>query len=276
MSLKRSFQAHSHGKPSGLFTILKELEPQTIISSSRFEKLLKNTDVSAVGIKNLILQTSDIDWSATTAYAMGGNLAGIYLNVKGREPQGVVKPGQEYKKLRYEIMEKLKSMRDSNTHDTIFSDIFCREEIYSGESLEQSPDIVFATTNDRYVAQGAQEFMFSANKTMDIPHWPPDSGTHQRDGILIMSGQPFQAGSYLNQAEIIDLTPTILYLMGVPIPADIDGQVLKSAFQPQYLAQHPIQYGMTETEAPPDSAIDFTAEEETALVQRLTDLGYLG
>jgi predicted AlkP superfamily phosphohydrolase/phosphomutase len=227
-------------------------------------------------LRHLLLSASDVDWSTTSAYAMGGNLAGIYLNVKGREPQGSVEPGQVYERLRREIMEKLRNMRDPSTAGAIFSDVFRREEVYSGQCLEQAPDIVFVSTNDRYVAQGAQEFMFSSNQIMGVPHWPPDSGTHYRDGILVMYGKPFQPGSYLRGAEIIDLAPTILLLMGVPIPSDMDGKVLESAFGAQYLAKHPIRYATPEAESPPDSVIDYSAEEEEAVARRLEDLGYLG
>ncbi len=227
-------------------------------------------------LRRLLLSASDVDWSNTTAYAMGGNLAGVYLNAKGREPQGLVEPGSEYEWLRREIIEGLKSILDPDTGETVFSDVFPREEVYSGQSLEQAPDIVFRTINDHYVAQGAQEFMFFSNRVMDLPRWPPDSGTHYRDGILIMYGRPFQAGNYLSGAEIVDLAPTILFLMGVPIPTDMDGKVLEAAFEAQYLAQRPIHYAMPEPEDLPDLTVDYSAEEEMAIAKRLQDLGYLG
>lgn len=225
----------------------------------------------------LLLSASDVDWSATTAYAMGGNLAGVYLNVKGREPQGIVEPGREYETLRRELIKKLESMTDPDTGDCIFSDILCKEDAYSGACLEQAPDIVFLTNHDRYIAQGAQEFMFTTNKTLGIPRWPSDSGTHQRDGILIMHGHPFQSGKRLEGADIMDLAPTILSLMDVPIPTDMDGKVLETAFRPQYLKRNPVRYTtpISEEEMLSDS-VNYTAEEEAAIAKRLEDLGYLG
>jgi predicted AlkP superfamily phosphohydrolase/phosphomutase len=261
--------------PDNLLEIIARLKlglPNRVISSA---KQARTRDRKSI-LRRLLLSVSDVDWMATTAYVLGGNLAGVYLNVKGREPQGVVERGPAYDQLRGEILEKLRSLQDPDTGDRIFAEIFTREEVYAGPSLEQAPDIVFMTAGDRYLAQGAHEYMFASNKMVDMPRWPPDSGTHQRDGILVMHGQPFQAGARLHQAEIIDLAPTILFLMGVPIPRDTDGQVLQSAFQTQYLAQHPIHY-TTPTEAgSPSSEIGFSAEEEAIITERLESLGYLG
>ncbi|MCI0528818.1 MAG: hypothetical protein L0Y56_15375, partial [Nitrospira sp.] len=88
---------------------------------------------------------------------------------------------------------------------------------------------------------------------------------------------PFQPGGYLSEAEITDLAPTVLFLMGASIPNDMDGRVLESAFEARYLAQHPIRYHEVEPEgeALPD-LLTYTAEEEAIIIERLEDLGYLG
>jgi len=64
-----------------------------------------------------------------------------------------------------------------------------------------------------------------------VPSFPKKSGNHRRDGIVIMKGKNIKKDLIIENAEIIDIAPTILYLMGVPIPSDMDGKVLKDAFE---------------------------------------------
>jgi hypothetical protein len=81
----------------------------------------------------------------------------------------------------------------------------------------------------------------------------------------------------IKEARIIDLTPTILYLLGVPIPPNLDGEVLTKIFADGYIAKHPIQYGHAlgtngDSAAPPR---DYSAREEAAIKARLQGLGYI-
>ena len=66
-------------------------------------------------------------------------------------------------------------------------------------------------------------------------------GSHRLDGILIARGKPFRKGIEVEGARLIDMAPTILHLMGQPVPDDMDGRVLEELFDPEFLARHPIQ-----------------------------------
>jgi hypothetical protein len=103
------------------------------------------------------------------------------------------------------------------------------------------------------------------------------SGDHRDEGIFLASGAQLTAPMEIKEARIIDLTPTILYLLGVPIPPNLDGEVLTQIFADAYLAKHPIQYGHAlgangNGAAPPR---DYSAREEAAIKARLQGLGYI-
>jgi hypothetical protein len=96
------------------------------------------------------------------------------------------------------------------------------------------------------------------------------------NGILMLGGEPFLEDTQIENARIIDVAPTILYLMGVPIPNDMDGKVLHEAMVPSSFEDRPIQYEEASTSTSVED-IDVYSDEETEDVRdRLRGLGYLG
>ncbi len=80
-----------------------------------------------------------VDWSQTKAYAVG--LGQIYFNLKGREAKGIVSAGEEYRKLQDEIRDKLLPLKDPETGDRVFQDLYKRDDIYKGEYIQMAPDL---------------------------------------------------------------------------------------------------------------------------------------
>src|SRR4029079_11257331 len=80
-----------------------------------------------------------VDWSQTRAYAVG--LGQIYFNLKGREGQGIVSAGEEYKALQEEIRAKLMQLRDPDDGAEVFRDVYRRDDIYKGDYLQWAPDL---------------------------------------------------------------------------------------------------------------------------------------
>jgi len=156
-----------------------------------------------------------VDFSKTKAYAaqFGG---GIYINLKGREPQGVVEHA-EYEKLRDEIIKELENLKNPKTEEKFFPKVYKKEELYSGPYINHAPDIVIDT--EAYDPVG----WFGYNKIYDDS--PVKSGSHRKNGILIIWGKDVQHVS-IEDAKITDVAPTILKLMSVEIPEDMDGSPL--------------------------------------------------
>lgn len=215
------------------------------------------------------LSLRDVDWSRTKAYCRLG-MGQITINLQGRYPQGSVPPGKEYQEVRNEISRKLQELRDPETGKKIGGEIYLREDIYWGKHLDEAPDITFLPLGRNCLA--GNFLGFSTNK------WITDTNlfiaNHRMDGILMAEGKPFSQGRWIEVAEIVDLAPTILYLMGSKIPRDMDGKVLEGMFTEDFLRHHPI-----EVADPPEPASkvnhEMSAEDEQEILQRLKDLGYL-
>ncbi|MGD2207300.1 MAG: alkaline phosphatase family protein, partial [Anaerolineae bacterium] len=80
-------------------------------------------------LKTLFLSFDDVDWPRTRAYSLG-NVGQIHLNVRGREPEGIVEPGEEYEAVRKEIIARLRELRDPETQEPVVQDVYCREQLY--------------------------------------------------------------------------------------------------------------------------------------------------
>ncbi len=183
---------------------------------------------------------------------------------------GIVRPGKEFEEVRESIIQELKRLVDGETGEPLIDEIYRKEDLYSGPHLREAPDIVFLPRNLETAAFG--EYEFASHRVLD-PSWGV-SGSHRMDGLLMMKGQRIRRGAGIEVAAIIDLAPSILYLLGLPIPDGTDGKVLESAFLPGTLGDTPIRY-VEEAGLgfQPEEIYDETEEEE--LKERLRSLNYL-
>jgi len=162
-----------------------------------------------------------VDWSKTRAYAVG--LGQIYFNLKGRESQGVVSAGAEYKALQEEIASKLVGLKDPDTGEPVFRAIYKRDDISKGEFLNNAPDLQVGF-NDGYRV-GWQDTLGSIRRAVVENNNKKWSGDHCATATEI-SGGVFFSNRKTTTAEpsIMDLSPTILKLLEVPLPSDLDGK----------------------------------------------------
>ncbi|MGD8626709.1 MAG: alkaline phosphatase family protein, partial [Anaerolineae bacterium] len=93
-------------------------------------------------LKLVFLSFLDVDWSRSRAYSFGRHLGSVYVNVKGREPQGIVEPGAEYEAVRDEIEQLAYEFRHPETGRPLIGEVLRREDIYSGPHLLRAPDLI--------------------------------------------------------------------------------------------------------------------------------------
>ena len=221
-------------------------------------------------VSRFFLSADNIDWDNTKAYSYG-NIGQIYINTKGREPSGCVEE-QDKDKLIDEIIAKLRRTRNPETGDFLFEKIYKKEEIYSGQNINNAPDILVLPKNMESMAIGVSEFV--SNKIVE-PSFT-FTGGHRLEGIFIAKGKGIKSGSWIDNARIIDLAPTILYCMGLAIPEDMDGKVINSIFTEDFLRENKMNYMATkETDKKIDNREGFTEAEEDKIKKRLKDLGYV-
>ncbi len=220
-------------------------------------------------LRRTFLSFGDVDWSRTLAYSMG-NYGQLYVNLRGREPQGIVAPGAEYEQVVDDLVERLSRLRNPKTGQPIPVRVYRREEIYEGDHLEEGPDVVFLPEDMRYNGFGL--YQFSSRSWLEPTF--DRSGGHRMDGVVMLSGPGIRQNHMLEGAKLIDLAPTVLAALGVPVPDDMDGRVLSEAFDEYYFHERPIRY----TEARPTERreqLELSLEEQETIKERLRGLGYL-
>ena len=224
-------------------------------------------------LKTFFLSFDDVDWQQTAAYSLG-NVGQIYLNVAGREPQGSVRPGAEYERVRTSIMERLRELRDPDTGEPVVEKIYRREELYKGDYVGQAPDIVFIPTRLEYFGFG--EYEFGSHKIIEAME-RGISGTHRMNGIFISYGAAIEPGVQVENASLTDLAPTIMHLMGLPVPDHMDGHILAETFAPGFVPQQIEQdSSWTETVTDFGDGGGLTEEQKRVVAERLRGLGYVG
>lgn len=219
----------------------------------------------------------DIDYPRTKAYS-AGYMGQIFINLKGRDPEGIV-PEEEYEELRTYITKKLYELTDPDDGEKIVDKVFRREEIFRGPHVDQAPDMLFIMRNMAYITQSqiSSGSLWEFGPDLNSLTSPPGYLTawHRMDGILIATGRDIKKEVTIENAKIIDLVPTILHIFDLPIPSDIDGRVLKEIFKPESrLAKKKIRYRVSETYK--REKYSLTNKEEEELKRKLKALGYLG
>ena len=177
-----------------------------------------------------------VDWSRTYAYAVG--LGGIYLNLKGREREGILEEGTEAERVRNAIRSGLAGISDAKTGCMAVRSVSRREEIYSGPYAANAPDLLVNFCPGFRVSWQSAVGGFANSLIEDnARRW---SGDHIIDpesvpGVLFVNQNPVtsknQETRVVHPSEtpsIIDLAPTILNYLGVPVPKSMEGTSLLS------------------------------------------------
>lgn len=211
---------------------------------------------------------NNVDWSRTRAYFPSAGGRAIWINLQGREPAGTVPPA-EYDTLRSEIISKLKALRDASGRRVVRLAL-TREEAYAGECLDDAPDIALLAEDGFYFAEGIERPVLRPNGTKDTEK----SGNHHLDGIVALFGPAVRAGHDLEGARIIDVTPTVLHLLGLPVQKDMDGRVLEPALTPDFRGSHPVAYDQARIDVE-SGGYDYSDDDRGQIEARLREMGYM-
>lgn len=221
-------------------------------------------------IHRFFLSLADVDWRATRAYSRG-NYGQIYVNLKGREPWGAVEPGAEYETVRRDIRDRLLEVTDPRTGEKVFDRVYFREELYDGPYVDEAPDVIFVPRDMSYKALGTLDF--TSNNFMDPVYG--NSGDHRMNGIFLGLGPGFAAGSQVDPLSILDIAPTVLYLLGLPVPRAMDGKIAEAALDKEHLAQNRPEF--VDKEVLGRIGVGrMSSEDRDDIKRRLEGIGYIG
>jgi len=204
-----------------------------------------------------------LDWEHTVAYSGAPTEEGIWLNVRGREPAGIVPPGQPYERLRDEIIAAAQTWRHPRDGRPLFQKALRREALHSGPYLQRAPDILLIPRRGWRLTPKRENWLVHSVTG-------EGRGNHEPEGILLAAGPEIVAGA-VEGARLLDMTPTLLHALGLAVPAGLDGRVLTQIFRPEAL---PVRYREADEIARrPHEAFD--DDEAAAIAERLAGLGYL-
>jgi len=279
------FYTNSWLKELGLLTLEGEYPSSTdrwmqqLIGAIRevlpFEERLRRLLPAKVvqRVREVSLGVSNVDWSRTKAYRfpMYHPAEGVEINLRGRQPKGIVEPGKEFEELRERIIQHLQEAVDPESDQQVALEVYRREELYSGPYADIAPDIIFLA-QEGYKAEGGIEESYCA--PVPLHALEKNNGVHRMEGIFIAYGENIGRGVKVEGAELVDLASTILYTLGMAIPEDMDGRILLEIFEPSFVAsQKPRSSKAPSRER--RAAQTLTAEEEEEIKDKLRGLGYL-
>lgn len=165
------------------------------------------------------LERVEIDWSRSKAWGWGGYYARLFLNIEGREARGIIRP-EDYEKERDTLMEKLMSIRGPGGEG--WKTRLFKPQQYFKEARGDYPDLM-AYFDDLYWRSagtlGHPTQYLLENDT------GPDDAVHAQDGIYILY-DPQGRAKGRKDAQIMDVAPTILHGMGLPVPGDMEGKII--------------------------------------------------
>ncbi len=217
-----------------------------------------------------------LDMEATRVYPIGGH-GHLCINLKGRQPAGIVEPGQEYEELRDELIARIQELTDPVTGTGVIKRAYKREEVYS-EYPETTPDIILTWAKGYYavdpMTQAADAAQTAENELFTRHRW---SGIHRPEGIVMAAGRPIKPHVQIEGAQIIDIAPTILSLLFEEIPDTMDGKVLTDLMTETFVKSLPVQYDRVQDNSLADSSPEqaFSEDESEKICDRLRKLGYL-
>jgi predicted AlkP superfamily phosphohydrolase/phosphomutase len=163
------------------------------------------------------LEKCEVDWDKSLAWGSGGYYARLFLNVQGREPNGVINPA-DYEKVRDELIERIAAITDPEGVN-IGSVAYRPEEIYR-EVNNIAPDLIVYLGNLRWRSVGS----LGLNRIHTFENdTGPDDANHSQEGMYIYYDPEVQGQGHGPKRHLMDVAPTILALMGVPNPGGMQG-----------------------------------------------------
>ena len=163
-----------------------------------------------------------VDWSRTVAWSWGGYYARIFLNLAEREPEGIIPP-DEYEKVRDELVERITAIPDDKGQP-MQTKVLKPQDIFTGSHVDEAPDlfVYFDDLNWRAGQDVGNPSPYSFETEIG-----PDDSVHDYHGIFVMSPGPTQAVGPRETLSILDVAPTVMEIMGLPMPAEMEGQPIR-------------------------------------------------
>ena len=249
---------------TGLFALLSDIQPAPV---KRFVNI--NNFLADMGLIECDEQSGLINCPNSLAYYAGHGQ--LWVNLRGRDPQGAVYPQDEYEEVCESLVKALPpKLRDAETGAQVIERVYRKEELYSSEYLFCAPDLV-VVFQPGYAPSPQSTRLGFDEETITCPAagMTTMSGLHPSTvgGFLLASAPALAAGiSAPGHAPLTAVVPTILHALSIEY-VDMDCPAVSALFSPSFLETHPIHTNIHSRE--------LSEEDEELVINRLRDLGYV-
>jgi predicted AlkP superfamily phosphohydrolase/phosphomutase len=203
-----------------------------------------------------------VDWKQTKAFA---DDYGIRINMRSREPRGIITPGKEATILLAELREQLGELKFPHNEKPVFTRVEEGKNVYRGPFVDRAPDLVtFMDVGHPHPAY-REKTIFSDS--------PITTGDHRKEGVFIAWGKGIRQGQILRRANIVDVTPTVCYAFGTPLTPEMDGVVLDIFEEGLDAVKLSARQGSSMIKEAGQTT--YTSDQESEIKRRLKSLGYL-
>jgi len=179
-------------------------------------------------------------------------------------------PASEYVAFRQKLTDDLRTIKDLRTGAPLVSEIYNRDEVFQGPHHDAAPDLTLILNDG-----GLMSILPSPEA---VSKRPAVSGSHRPVGIFGARGPAIRQGLAANELSILDVAPTVLYSLGLPVPEELQGRVPEEIYQADYLKEHPVRKvsGATAPGSPAaNGTVATEVEDEETVLERLRELGYI-
>lgn len=208
-----------------------------------------------------------IDWDNTRAFASPIPQQGVFVNVAGREPFGVV-PEADLEAIKSDLVARFVSLTGPDGAP-VTDKVWRSEEVFHGPATSGAPDILPVMRDHRFELD---DEIFHREPFSDLRHLP--RGVHHPDGIVIVAGPGTRPGEPIS-GSVMDVLPTLLYQAGLKVPEGLDGKVIEAAFDRDHLEGRPVRSTPPLSSGTKDERSPYSEEEEALIEESLRGLGYL-
>lgn len=211
--------------------------------------------------------TVDVDWAQTRAYSYYWE-TDPYINLTGREPEGIVAPGTEYEAVCEQLAESLLAVRELTTGRPAVAAVRYARDHFFGPHAQLAPDLLVDWTENLLI-EGLVTEVNGQSRIARADLRDDTIGAHHPQALLMLWGRGVRPGEVPADASIMDLAPSILALLGCVVPDDFDGRVLDEVLTVTPESAATPEYALAAAETV------YTSEEEAEVEDRLRNLGYL-
>ncbi len=190
----------------------------------------------------------------------------MHICVAGQRGEEGIPPA-DYAPFRQKLADALRGFRDPHTGQPVVTHVWTREEAFPGRLTDVAPDLTLE------LRDGGAPSTVKSDALLFRRAEP--IGSHRPEGIFLARGPAVANGARLSRISVLDVTPILLYGLGIPVPEDLEGRVPLDLFDPAFVKTHPLNTG--EQTRPPEAfpSLPSDGEGDQAVMARLRALGYV-